>query len=180
MTMEKMSDPVELAVSMEAAREALRRDDTALDLSMRIALVALIAEVEHYTGRALINRPMQVTLDWFPDAIRLASPTYSVEAVRYLDVDGAEQVLDPADYYVDKKSKPGFIVPAAGRAWPSTGARVNAVTVDFTAGYGPTDATVPNEAKDYVLGCLQLRFDPTSRVTKKDLIGLLYGLKVYQ
>jgi hypothetical protein len=54
------------------------------------------------------------------------------------------------------------------------------VTVDFTAGYGPTDATVPNEAKDYVLGCLQLRFDPTSRVTKNDLIGLLYGLKVYQ
>ena len=100
--------------------------------------------------------------------------------MRYLDVDGAEQTLDPADYYVDKKTKPGYIVPAAGRAWPATGARVNAVTVDFTAGYGPTDETVPSEAKDYVLGCLQLRFDPTSRVTKADLVGLLWPLKVYQ
>lgn len=169
-----------MAVSMEAAREALRRDDNSLDLSIGISLNALIAEAEHITGRALVNRPMRVTLDWFPDAIRLASPTFSVEAVRYLDAAGVTQTLDPADYYIDMVTKPGYIVPAAGKAWPATTSRVNAVAVDFTAGYGPDDTTVPSEAKDYILGCLQLRFDPTSRVTKADLAGLLDSLKVYQ
>jgi uncharacterized phiE125 gp8 family phage protein len=180
MTMEQVSQPVALAVSMDAAREALRRDDDALDLSIGIALKALITEAEQITRRAFVNRAMRVTLDRFPDAIRLAAPTYSVEAVRFLDAAGQMQTLDPADYYVDKVTKPGYIVPAAGKSWPGTGARLNAVTVDFTAGYGPTDETVPDQAKDYVLGCLQLRFDPTSKVTKRDLVGLLDSMKVYR
>lgn len=179
MTIERIFAPAAPAVSMDVAREALRRDDNALDVSIGIALSALTAEAEHITGRVLVNRQMRVTLDWFPDAIRLASPTFSVEAVRFLDATGQMQTLDPADYYVDKTSKPGYIVPAPGRSWPITFPRVNAVIVEFTAGYGPTDETVPFEAKHYVLARLQQQFDPTSKVTKADLVGLLDSLRVY-
>lgn len=179
MTMERVSPPLAPAVSIDAARQALRRDDDALDLSIGIAVNALVAEAEQITRCAFVNRGMRVTLDRFADAIRLASPTYSVESVQFLDANGQVQTLDPVDYYVDKVTKPGYIVPASGKRWPSTFARVNAVTVDFTAGYGPTDATVPAEAKHYVLARLQQQFDPSSKVTKADLVGLLDSLKVY-
>ncbi|MDQ2822735.1 MAG: hypothetical protein M3Y65_20550 [Pseudomonadota bacterium] len=179
MTMEQVGAPVALAVSMDAAREALRRDDDALDLTIRIALTAIAAEAEQITRLKLVNRPMRVTLDSFPRAIRLASPTWSVESVRFLDAGGEQQTLDQADYYVDKVSRPGYIMPAHGKAWPATYGRANSVVVDFTAGHGPTDEAVPDEAKDYILGCLQLRFDPTSKVTKDDLASLLDGKKVF-
>lgn len=179
MTIEKIGPPAAMAVSMEAALQALRRDDTSLDLSISIAIDALTAEAEQITGRAFVNRAMRVTLDAFPDAIRLASPTFSVESVKYLDSAGVEQTLHPDDYYVDKVTKPGYIVPAAGKAWPSTFARVNAVTVDFTAGYGPTDATVPNEAKHYILARLQLQFDPDLNVKQQYLVRLLDPLAVF-
>lgn len=168
-----------MAVSADVAREALRRDDDSLDLSIGIAVNALVAEAEQITRCAFVNRGMRVTLDRFPDAIRLASPTYSVESVQFLDTNGQVQTLDPVDYYVDKVTKPGYIVPAAGKRWPSTFGRVNAVTVNFTAGYGPTDETVPSEVKHYILARLQQQFDPSSKVTKADLTGLLDGVRVY-
>jgi len=179
MTMEKVSPPVALAVSMDAARLALRRDDAALDLSIEIALDALIAEAEQLTGQAFVNRAMRLTLDAFPDAIRLAAPTFSVESVQYLDVDGQPQTLDPADYYADIITKPGYIVPGAGKAWPATFERINAVTVNFTAGYGPTDATVPSGVKHYLLARLQQQFDADLKTDSKYLDRLLDSLAVY-
>lgn len=53
---------------MDAAREALRRDDDALDLSIGMALNALIAEAEQITRRAFVNRAMRVSLAALLDA----------------------------------------------------------------------------------------------------------------
>lgn len=179
MTKQQVSPPITLAVSMDAAREALRRDDTALDLSIGIALAALIADAEQLTGQAFVNRPMRVSLNAFPDVIRLAAPTFSVESVQYLDVNGQPQIVDPADYYVNKAAKPGYIVPAAGKGWPGTLNRVNAVTIDFTAGYGPTDTTVPNQVKHFVLARLQQEFDPDMKANTQYLDRLLDSLAVF-
>lgn len=169
MSREKTSAPVALAVTMAEAKQALRvaEDDTSLDVQISIWVTGITAEAEHQTGRAFVNRSMRVTLDRFPDAIQLSAPTFSVEAVRFLDPDGVERTLDPADYYVDKVTVPGYIVPARGKAWPETDAHVNAVSVDYTAGYGPTAATVPDEARLYILARLSELFDPAAREFKE-------------
>lgn len=163
------SPPVALALTMAEARQALRleEDDTSLDTMIEIWVAGITGEAEAQTHRAFVNRGMRVTLDEFPDAIQLSAPTFSVEAVRYLDPDGVERTLSPADYYVDKVTTPGYIVPARGKAWPSTEAHVNAVTVDYTAGYGPTAATVPPKARLYIMARLAELFDPAAREFKE-------------
>jgi uncharacterized phiE125 gp8 family phage protein len=93
--------------------------------------------LERYTGRRLATQTLQLTLDEFPTAIKLTgSPIQSVESVKYDDADGAEQTLDPADYYLDNESEPGWLTPNVGKAWPATYARANAVRVQYIAGYG--------------------------------------------
>jgi hypothetical protein len=80
---------------------------------------------------------------------------------------------------LDAESEPGYIVPAPGRAWPATAARINAVEVQFTCGYGADDADVPDEAKGYILACVQQQFAPVANIKPENFERLLDGLKVY-
>ena len=156
MTTRQIAPPASLAVSIEDARETLRLDDDALDATLMIHIQGITREAEHATGRAFINRPMRLTLDSFTDALRLdLSPIFSVESVKFIDTAGVLQTLDPADYYADKISEPGYIVPGRGKAWPATADQLNAVTVDYTAGYGLDPESVPSEARSYILAKLQ-------------------------
>ncbi|KQQ89923.1 hypothetical protein ASF77_23380 [Massilia sp. Leaf139] len=166
MSREKTSAPAALAVTMAIAKQALRidEDDTSLDMMIGIWIAGITAEAEKQTHRAFVNRGMRITLDAFPDAIKLSAPTFSVEAVRFLDPDGVERTLDPADYYVDKVTVPAYIVPARGKAWPATEGHVNAVTVEYTAGYGPGADTVPQEVQMYILAKLQVQFESSTRI----------------
>lgn len=167
MTARLITPPAALPVSMAAAREAVRADGTELDVSITAWITGITAYVEHYIGRALITQGWRVTLDDFPEAIELEKPpTIAVSAVRFLDADGVQQTLDPADYLVDDVSEPGYVVPARGRAWPETFDEINAVKVDYTCGYGPSDADVPDGIKLFILAKLVEQFDPAARPEK--------------
>lgn len=186
MTTRQISPPAVMAVTLADAKAQLRidADDTAFDTQLAIWVAGITAEAEHATGRAFVNRSMRVTLDGFPDAIRLSAPTSSVESIKFVDVDGQEQTLDPADYYVDKVTEPGYVVPASGRTWPATAARVNVVTVDYTAGYGADAMTVPAGARLYILARLAEMWDPVVKEFKEtarsNFVGrLLDSLRVY-
>lgn len=186
MTTRQVSPPAVMAVTLAEAKDTLRIDqsDTAFDTLLATWIAGITAEAEHDTGRAFVNRPMRVTLDAFPDAIRLSAPTYSVEGVTFIDTGNQPQTLDPADYYPDTVTEPAYVVPAGGKAWPATAARVNAVTVDYTAGYGPDATTVPPGARLYILARLAEQWDPLVKefkeTVKSNFIGrLLDGLRVY-
>jgi hypothetical protein len=74
----------------------------------------------------------------------------SVQSVKYIDLDGAQQTLAPSLYKTDVVSPMGRIVPAYGTSWPSTRMEINAVEVVFTSGYGaPID--VPQGIKNWML-----------------------------
>ena len=164
MTMQQVGAPAVLAVTMAEAKETLRidADDTALDTLIGIWIRGVTAEAEHTAGCCFVNRPMRVTLDGFGDAVRLAAPVFSVETVKFVDTLRAQAVLDAQDYYVDKASRPGYVVPATGKAWPST-ADINAVVVDFTAGFGPDNTTVPDCARLYILARLAQQWEPSTK-----------------
>lgn len=164
MTMRQVGDAVALAITLAEAKETLRidADDTSLDALISIWIRGVTAEAEHSAQCVFVNRPMRVTLDAFSDAIRLASPVFSVEAIGYVDVDGAQQALDPQDYFADMVTLPGYLVPAAGKAWPATAA-INAVTVNFTAGFGPDETTVPDCARLYILARLAEQWEPSTK-----------------
>jgi len=71
-------------------------------------------------------------------------PLVSVESVKYVDLSGALVTLDPADYLVRAAETPGEIVPAYAKSWPAARDVADAVTVEFTCGYGdPEDVPEP-------------------------------------
>lgn len=163
-----ITPPTALAVSLAAAKANLRIDGTDQDALLEAWIRGITEHAEHLMGRALISQGWQTTLDRFPDAIQLANPpVIAVQSIVYFDEDGVEQTLDPADYKLDRISEPGYIVPAHNASWPATFCQVNAVTVNYTCGYGETDASVPAVIKMYLLAKLAEQFDPATRPEKE-------------
>jgi uncharacterized phiE125 gp8 family phage protein len=68
-----------------------------------------------------------------------------------VDPDGATQVWSSLSYYVDKRSEPGYVVPAYGTDWPATRDQANAVTVRYAAGYGAAASAVPAAIRAWIL-----------------------------
>jgi len=144
--------PAQEPVTLAEALEHLREDAGVADAYVTSLITAARTACEERIERTLISTEWKLTLDSFPDAIVLhRPPVISVASVKYLDAEGVEQTLDPADYLLDSVSEPGYLVPAPGKAWPDTQDRINAVTVTYTAGYGVTAASVPKPLTQWIL-----------------------------
>ena len=180
MTTKLVTAPVGLPVSLAAAVTAARADGAGMDAEIELDVRAIAGEVQHQVGRALIEQTRRVTLDAFPEAIKLAMPPLrAVDHVKFYDVAGVLRTLDPQDYLVDSVSEPAYVLPAPGRAWPATAARINAVEVQYRCGYGTDDASVPPEIQSYILGRIAGKHAPTECRNEKFLASLLDGFRVY-
>jgi uncharacterized phiE125 gp8 family phage protein len=144
--------PVE-PISLAEAKAHLRVDHTDDDAMIEIYIRAAREYVEGpygFLGRALVTQTWRLTLDEFPDnEIQiLLPPLQSVVNIYYDDSAGNEQTIDSDLYYVDTVSQPGWVVPIASASWPTPLDAINAVRIDFVAGYpvdtgaSPPDYTV--------------------------------------
>lgn len=159
MTTRLIVPAVNMAVSIDEARRAARATGTDLDAEIETCVKGITKYAENIMHRSIINQTWRCTLDKFPDAIKLYFPPIaSIDAVKFFDADGNLQVLDPADYLLDNVSEPGYLVPAPGRSWPSTADRINAVMVEYVAGYGPDPESTPAEVKSYILAKVAVHF----------------------
>lgn len=141
-------EPVTLAEALEHVLEAAGVADAKIMSLIKAARIACENRIE----RSLISTPWVVAMDGFPSAVVLRQPPIiAVQSVTYLDEDEVLQTLDPQDYLLDKASEPGYLVPATGRAWPATFDRINAVQVNYTAGYGSLPTDVPEPLRQWIL-----------------------------
>lgn len=144
--------PAAAVVSLEEAQVHLRAEvaeESALVLSL---VAAATAQAEAYCRRRFVSQRWRATLDAFPAGAILVPhpPLLSVEAVKYQDPDGVLQTLDPAAYVVRTAETPGEVVPAYAASWPSARDVPDAVSVEFTCGYG-APAAVPEAIRRAVL-----------------------------
>jgi uncharacterized phiE125 gp8 family phage protein len=147
MNPKRITTPTE-PVTLDEAKLHLRVDDTDEDALIQGLISAARETCEDRTEGTVPVTGWRLTLDTFPDAIKLPRPPIvSVESVRYLDTAGVQQTLSPMDYVVDTVSSPGYIVPAFGKAWPETRDQINAVEVEYTAG----SATPPPAVQAWML-----------------------------
>lgn len=122
-----------------------------------IATLILVATqcIEHETRRALINRSFTLQLEGFPaggEIILPRSPLSTVSSVTYTDATGATQTLSASDYNTYSVNGVGRVVLKSTASWPTTqGTGALDVSVNFTAGYGATSASVPVALKQAVL-----------------------------
>jgi Phage gp6-like head-tail connector protein len=154
------SAPAAEPVTLLAAKQHLRVDFDEDDFYISAFITAARQYVEKYTNRAIFNRKMILTLDYFPWpgwgdtatstaydgymqsyyrglTIRLPKPaTFSVESLTYLSNDAVTVLtIAPSNYVVDLISEPARISPAPGFTWPyQQNYLPGQVKVSFTAG----------------------------------------------
>ncbi len=117
-----------------------------------LALVeAAVAQAEVETGRALITQTWTLTLDSFPNCIRLPRPPLqSVTSIKYIDTDGDQQTWGSSNYRVTSKTAPAVIEPAWGVSWPTIRTISEAIEIEYIAGYGDADSAVPNQVRQAI------------------------------
>lgn len=141
-------ETVTLAEAKSHAIITITDDDP--DITAYITLARRYAEDR--TGRVFVNQTWKDYYDVFPDdgVLRLSkSPVQSpIISIKYIDVDGVERTIDASIYQVDYISEPSRIKPAYNQSWPSVrGGTLNAITVEFVAGYGAAAVSVPDRFK---------------------------------
>lgn len=148
-----ITPPAVEPISLAEAKLQAKIDGTELDTLLPVFIKSAREAAEHELGRALITQTWRLTLDEFPCAeIELPKPkVLSIVSVGYVDADGVDQVVSSANYTLDNAQLPGWVLPAEDFDWPSTRAIANAVTVDFTAGYGPAATDVPASVRQWML-----------------------------
>jgi len=141
-----IAGPAKEPLSLEEAKRFLRittdgEDDVVLSL-----VAAARKRVERGTELALITQTVEAKVDgfWGCYALELPMPPLQeVLSVKYLDVDGVLQTLDPTTYKVSTHRRPGRVWLAYGKSWPATRAEPECVTVTFKAGFGDDAAALP-------------------------------------
>ena len=168
-----VTEAVDDAVSFSETVEYLRLDEQVDTRVIKNLILAGTNFVENYTGRALINRTLKMSIDnieevdvplWEgtkvgPDMtirrryIELPRPPVSsVSAIKYYDDSDNESTFASSKYYVDTQREPARIVLRNGETFPTALRVANAVEVTYIAGYGATGSTVPEALR---LGLLQ-------------------------
>jgi uncharacterized phiE125 gp8 family phage protein len=167
MHLQRTAPPAVEPVELVAAKNHLRleiEDDDELVYGLIVAAREL---VEGWTSRSLITTGWRLTLDGFsgywpwPTSLersidpggRIKFPiadVLAVSAVNYLNTSGSTVLLGSSNYTV-VPGAPGYLLPAYGTSWPSTRRYHGALTIDFTAGYGPAPADVPGFVKQAIL-----------------------------
>lgn len=145
-----------LPVSLDAARRNSRIDTTDEDQRLTELIRAASAYVQKHTDTALITQALSWQLDRFPVKTRPLYlpvwPVQSLTSVTYIDANNATQSIDLATISTRLPAR-GFarIARARWEDWPSTLDTPDAVEIRFVAGFGATEASVPEEFKQAIL-----------------------------
>lgn len=142
--------PLVSPVTPAEAAKHLSLVDGENDSHVRLLVEAATECAEWTTWRALITQTWELTLDAFPCRLWIPRPPLQSLEIKYIDTNGDEQTLDPAEYKI-ASGEPAYVVPAYGKSWPSSRSEPGAVRVTFVAGYGAEATAVPQRIRQAIL-----------------------------
>lgn len=161
-------------LTVAEAKLHLRVDHADEDATIERMIVAVREYAEKYLRRSLISTTLQLYLDSFPSsrdgAIYLPrGPVASVTSVGYTDTTGAAGTV--ASYQSDLVSEPARLLPAYDDVWPDTREVVNAVVVEYVAGYGAAATAVPQRIRAGLLVALSDLFENRGAVVTGTIVS---------
>lgn len=144
-----LTKPTNYPISVDEVKLHSRIDNDAEDSFLNMAIAAATNRVEAITGKAIISQTWIEYFDTFPAKICLRKgDVQSVTSVKYIDNDDVVQTVDTAIYDVDIYSNPARVISAFGKSWPSdVKDTLNAVYVEYVAGFGDDSSDVPDDLK---------------------------------
>jgi hypothetical protein len=101
------------------------------------------------------------------------SPVKSIVQIKYYDLDGNLQTLDPSTYLLDNNGLQARITPAFGLYWPPTQMRMDAAQIDLVCGYD----TVPEAARLAICMLAAAWFDQREAVSFDNPTEVPMGVK---
>jgi uncharacterized phiE125 gp8 family phage protein len=179
--------PATEPVTLDEAKLHLRVTCAADDAYITALIKAARRHAELYQGRSYITQTLELRMDFFPQfLIELPRPpSISVTSIKYIDSNGDTQTLDASKYTTDFNSYVARIVPAYNESWPTTRRVIDAVTIEYEAGYGAA-SDVPETIKQAIYLLLTIWYDnrtPISEATVMEIpftvTALLIMEKVY-
>lgn len=150
------------------------RADTTDDDALITALIPTAREfAEHYTGRSLVVRTLEMALHGFPeDHIDLdAPPVSSVVSIKYTDMAGIEQTVPDTDYTLSLYGDSCRVSRAYLKQWPVTQDIADAVRIRYVAGY----ATLPDAARSAMLLLIGHLYQNRQSVSAAKLVEVPMG-----
>lgn len=153
-----MTGPSVEPVTTTEAKTHLNVSGTSKDTYIGTLVTTARRQIERYLNRALINQNWKVYYDYWKHEMLIpfgnlqiagASPGPASPVVKYRSTDGTLTTLTEADYYwVVTTTDPGRIVRKHDVTYPELqDGRPDAIEIAFTAGFGATAASVPEEIK---------------------------------
>lgn len=154
-----------------------------------ILVPAARQKMETFTRRAFIKQTVTLYLDRFPPAacsIELPRPPLLVlNSIKYYDGSGVLQTLSSGTYQVDPPAvgatptagaidphcQPWSVAPVYGSSWPGTQPRKRAVEIEYTCGYGTTNAHVPAALRAAMLLLVGEQFERREDAVAGTIIG---------
>ena len=151
MSLERLTPPAALPVSLTRAREFLRVDDTLDDALLSDLVAAAARRIEQMTGLALITGQWRLWADCLPQDGLFRIPLAPVQSIDEVAVRTSSgwQVLDATLWQADTTSRPPRLRMV--NPWPRPDGGLGAVRITFTAGFGADDTAVPEELQLAVL-----------------------------
>ena len=131
------------AIPLELLKTHLRVDGDTEDAHLQVLLEAAVEYCEHFTGRVLAKRQLEVRLDGFPPGVLhvTAVPLHDVDSIAYVNAEGDLVTVDPAAYRVISTVEPPIVLPEG--SWPSDVlAADGSVVLTVTAGYDPLPKSI--------------------------------------
>lgn len=145
-----------LPVSLPDVRAYLRIEDSDLDVDLRGAIDAAIADMEAMTSTRLAPQVVEIHADGFRELDRLpVGPVSDIVEIGYEDSAGAAQLLDASVYELFGSGLERGIRPAFGQTWPSLRPVAGAVRVRLAVGY----PKLPRHLARALLDVVRARFD---------------------
>lgn len=141
--------PAELPVTLSEVEGHLRADLSADTSLIDIYIAAVTGKAESYLKRSIITQTLELAIDSFPvGKLHLpAGKVQSIVSVKYTDIDGNEQTVDPAIYRLTDSDN---VLLAYDKSWPEYRADAESIKIRYTAGYG-LRADVPAQVKAWIL-----------------------------
>lgn len=184
MTVRVITPPEVEPVTLAEAIDWARADDgtAATDAALNMLIGAMRRYAENLTGRAFVQRELQLILPCWQTRIELPfPPLVSVESVTYFDTDGVVQTLSTSLYDVHDWREPAVIVPAFQEVWPSTRAVDDAVRINYIAGYPPAGspedyaAGLPENLKLWMQARIATLFNQRDQLTPSNMTAIPYN-----
>jgi len=151
MSLNLKTPPAVEPVSLDEVKNHLRLDltDTSEDALIQTYIESARDWCEGYNGRVFITQTWEYFLDDVPNMPLEfpVVPLVQVNSITLTDNDGTITTIDPVNYVVDAKSRPGRIAFTDGYAWPGVQlVPLSGLKIEADCGIG-TAVDVPSRYK---------------------------------